>query len=113
MKEREARKNSVIVREFCSRVRNLRREIQETLFAYTGAWIIIKHMIQIASGVLIKLHSWGTKRKLMKSKHNLRDTKITIEDDLTFREKEVQSWIEEEVKRARRRRLPVTSIYLK
>lgn len=75
----------------------MRREIGETLFAYTRVWIIIKQIIQIVGGALFKKDSWGSRRKLILD--------ITITDNFTLREKEVQSWFEEEVKRGRRRRL--------
>ncbi|XP_043464068.1 uncharacterized protein PFB0145c-like [Leptopilina heterotoma] len=98
MDERQKRKNSIVVRGFRSRGKDLRREIVETLHEYTGVKIEIRNMTQIAGGALIKLDSWFTKRKLMQNKFKLRGTAIRIEDDITNREKEVQSWIEEQVK---------------
>ncbi|XP_043483416.1 spindle pole body component 110-like [Leptopilina heterotoma] len=97
MKERKSRKNCIMVRGFRSRGKHLGEQIRSVLFDLTGVNIEIKNLRHVAGGSLITLNSWITKRRLMENKYKLRNTKITIEDDLTWREQEIQNRIKEEV----------------
>lgn len=97
IKERKSRKNCIMVKGFCSRGKHLGEQIRSVLFDLTGVNIEIKNLRHVAGGSLITLDSWRTKRRLMENKYKLRNTRITIEDDLTWREQEIQNRIREEV----------------
>ncbi|XP_033212110.1 E3 ubiquitin-protein ligase BRE1A-like [Belonocnema kinseyi] len=110
--ERRKRKNWVIVRGFRSRGKLLDKEISSTIEAITGVRMLIQKMKGIAGGTLIKLKTWDNKRNLMANKHKLRGTRIKVEDDFTEREKQIQDWIESQIREARDRGLEASTSYM-
>lgn len=72
----------------------MKEEIRQIIREKLGLAIYIKKIRPIGGGLVVALESMENKREIMKSKSCLKGSGIWIEDDLTDREKEIQSWLE-------------------
>lgn len=94
MLERKKRKKNIVIRGLRTVGRGIKEEIKEIIKEKMGLSVYIKHIRHIGGGIVVVLESMENKREIMRNKKCLQGLDIWIEDDLTVREKEIQSWLE-------------------
>lgn len=103
MEERRKRKKSIVIRGVRTSGRGVKDEIKNLIKETMGLSVYIKKVRPIGGGLVVELESMENKREIMKNKKWLKGWDIWIDDDLTEREKEIQSWLERLVEEERKR----------
>lgn len=111
--ERKLRKNNILVHGFRTVGPNIIDEVWNVIYELTGVDLNIRDWRAIRGGLLLTLNSLENKKWIMSRKSMLRGTKIMIQDDLTYREEEIQRWIEHLVRNARQEGKQARAGYMK
>lgn len=111
--ERKLRKNNILVHGFRTVGPNIIDEVWNVIYELTGVDLNIRDWRAIRGGLLLTLNSLENKKWIMSRKSMLRGTKIMIQNDLTYREEEIQRWIEHLVRNARQERKQARAGYMK
>ena len=111
--ERRRRKKNIAVKGRRNVGKNIEREIAELIKSRMAIDPGIMRVHQAPGGPIITVDSMRMKIRMMGRRDNLRDTRIWIEDDFTEREKEIQSWLENEAETLEEEENPTQAGYLK
>ncbi|EFN87353.1 hypothetical protein EAI_02127 [Harpegnathos saltator] len=118
-KEREGRRNNVVVREVEIGEKGVEEGVNK-IWRRLELEVEMREVKRIGKGrkegegmVLVKLGNWEEKRKVMELKKKLRGKKERIEDDLTVEERKTKWRTEREVEAERRRGKRVQMGYMK
>lgn len=99
------KKNNIVIKGLNIKVQNVKLEIREFIKEKLGveAEILWARKIENRGNGLVvaKLASWEDKQNIMRNKKKLGGESIYIEQDLTFKEREIQRSIAAEVRKLR------------
>lgn len=101
LRERQERKNSIIITGLKSPERKRGPEIRYVFEQIMGVTLGVKKIREVQEGTLVQFGSWNDKRKVMTKKKWLKGTSIWISDDFTPRERTVQDWLAKVAKKKR------------
>lgn len=113
MLERRERKKNIFVRGIRTVGRGIKEELSNIIKEWIGVPMYSRKIRAIGGRLVVELESMENKREIMKNKKCLKGSGIWIEDDLTEREEEIQTWLEKLVEKKRDRGTDVTLGYQK
>ena len=99
--ERRRRKKNVRISGVEGTTRGMRRAVEEAIQGRTGIWPRIWDIIATKEGTVVELTSVQNKIDIMRRNQFAEAGEIVITDDPTYREQEVQNWIESLAKERR------------